>query len=344
MDIDSEQLGIPDTDYDAKIAMPSAEFAKIIRDLKELGESVKIEATAEGVKFTAEGEIGTGAVTIKPTGSGGGFGGSKKKEGKKSSSKKESKPKVKAKKEEDEDEEMDEDDEDEDVKPNVKDESDGDDSEDEDEDEDDSEEEDEDSDDDDDDAPRSKPGKSLKNGKSKSKAGAGKKGGKKGKKDGEEDEESRNVSIQVQQSVSLNFSIKYLNNFAKSTPLSTVVYLQMSNDVPLLVSWGNLPFHSPPPPFVLLSLHRVYRCSADTARADHTEATRTMLPLFLSLSLPPTSGRVPMGGRIHQVLPCTKEWVVHASTALLYLPPPPQTVRWLIFVTPRLFPSSVAED
>lgn len=68
MDIDSEQLGIPETDYDAKIRMPSSEFAKIMRDLKDLGESVRIEATSEGVKFTAEGEIGSGSVTIKPTG------------------------------------------------------------------------------------------------------------------------------------------------------------------------------------------------------------------------------------------------------------------------------------
>jgi len=31
MDIDSEQLGIPDTDYAATVKMPSSEFARIIK-------------------------------------------------------------------------------------------------------------------------------------------------------------------------------------------------------------------------------------------------------------------------------------------------------------------------
>ena len=31
MDIDSEQLGIPDTDYSATVKMPSAEFARICK-------------------------------------------------------------------------------------------------------------------------------------------------------------------------------------------------------------------------------------------------------------------------------------------------------------------------
>lgn len=63
----TEHLGIPDTQYDAQITMPSAEFLRIVRDIKELGESVKIEVTKEGVKFSSEGDIGTAAVTLKPT-------------------------------------------------------------------------------------------------------------------------------------------------------------------------------------------------------------------------------------------------------------------------------------
>lgn len=43
MDIDSDTLGIPDTDYDARVTMPSAEFARIVKDLATLGESVRIE-------------------------------------------------------------------------------------------------------------------------------------------------------------------------------------------------------------------------------------------------------------------------------------------------------------
>jgi proliferating cell nuclear antigen len=67
MDIDQEHLGIPDTVYDAEISLPATEFARIIRDLKELGESVKIEVSKDGVRFSADGDIGTASVTLKPS-------------------------------------------------------------------------------------------------------------------------------------------------------------------------------------------------------------------------------------------------------------------------------------
>lgn len=67
MDIDQEHLGIPDTVYDAEIRLPAGEFARIIRDLKELGESVKIEVSKDGVRFSADGDIGSASVTLKPT-------------------------------------------------------------------------------------------------------------------------------------------------------------------------------------------------------------------------------------------------------------------------------------
>ena len=44
------------------------------------------------------------------------------------------------------------------------------------------------------------------------------------------------VRIELNQHVNLTFSLKYLVNFAKSSSLSNVVQLMMSNDVPLLVS------------------------------------------------------------------------------------------------------------
>jgi len=65
MDIDQEHLGIPETDYAASITMPSAEFQRICRDLMALSESVAIEATKEGVKFTCQGDIGNGSVTLR---------------------------------------------------------------------------------------------------------------------------------------------------------------------------------------------------------------------------------------------------------------------------------------
>ncbi|OCF35944.1 proliferating cell nuclear antigen (pcna) [Kwoniella heveanensis CBS 569] len=65
MDIDQEHLGIPDTQYDATITMSSGEFQRICRDLAALGESVKIEASKEGVRFSSEGEVGNGSVLLK---------------------------------------------------------------------------------------------------------------------------------------------------------------------------------------------------------------------------------------------------------------------------------------
>lgn len=65
MDIDQEHLGIPETDYSATIQMPSAEFQRICRDLGALSESVSIECTKEGVKFSAQGDIGSGSVQLR---------------------------------------------------------------------------------------------------------------------------------------------------------------------------------------------------------------------------------------------------------------------------------------
>ena len=79
MDIDQEHLGIPDTQYDATITMSSAEFQRICRDLGALGESVKIEASKEGVRFSSEGEVGQGSVLLKQTAGTDRAGGSKKK-------------------------------------------------------------------------------------------------------------------------------------------------------------------------------------------------------------------------------------------------------------------------
>lgn len=39
MDIDSEHLGIPETEYSTIVKMPSSEFQRIIRDLSVLGDT-----------------------------------------------------------------------------------------------------------------------------------------------------------------------------------------------------------------------------------------------------------------------------------------------------------------
>ena len=41
MDIDSEHLGIPETDYKCSVRLPAAEFQRIIRDLSVLGDTCK---------------------------------------------------------------------------------------------------------------------------------------------------------------------------------------------------------------------------------------------------------------------------------------------------------------
>lgn len=78
MDIDSDTLGIPDTDYDARVTMPSAEFTRIVRDLSQLGESVRIEVSKEGVRFASEGEAANGSVLLRPTEGAGAIGKVKK--------------------------------------------------------------------------------------------------------------------------------------------------------------------------------------------------------------------------------------------------------------------------
>lgn len=67
MDIDVDTLNIPDTDYDARVTMPSAEFGRIVRDLSLLGESVRIEVSKEGVRFISDGEAANGNILLRDT-------------------------------------------------------------------------------------------------------------------------------------------------------------------------------------------------------------------------------------------------------------------------------------
>ncbi|GAA5882243.1 hypothetical protein JCM3774_004061, partial [Rhodotorula dairenensis] len=271
MDIDAEHLGIPDTVYDAEISLSSAEFARIIRDLKELGESVKIEVSKEGVRFSADGDIGSASVTLKPTdkpgrdsdddedsdeeGSDEEAGSDAEEEEEEEEEEADAEPK-----DEDEDVEI------EDVKPEItgSGEENGD-----------AEEDDEEgvsaggaggkkrkagplvveSDDEDageGDSPKkkvktetkSKTGGKANTAKAKkaSKKAAPKVKQSKGKGKSKSKKETapadEGVKINLQQAVALTFSIKYLSNFAKSTPLAERVRLHMSNEVPLLVEYA----------------------------------------------------------------------------------------------------------
>ena len=65
MDIDSEHLGIPDTEYAATVKMPSAEFQRICRDLSSIGDTVTISVSKDGVKFSTVGDIGQANITCR---------------------------------------------------------------------------------------------------------------------------------------------------------------------------------------------------------------------------------------------------------------------------------------
>lgn len=67
MEIESESMGIPELDYRAKVQLPSAEFAKICRDMNIFGDTVAINVTKEGVRFRAQGDIGEGSAFFKST-------------------------------------------------------------------------------------------------------------------------------------------------------------------------------------------------------------------------------------------------------------------------------------
>ncbi|KAF7081183.1 hypothetical protein CFC21_085156 [Triticum aestivum] len=72
MDIDSEHLGIPDSEYQAIVRMPSSEFSSICKDLSSIGDTasgpcvaVIISVTKEGVKFSTAGDIGTANIVCR---------------------------------------------------------------------------------------------------------------------------------------------------------------------------------------------------------------------------------------------------------------------------------------
>merc|ERR1712046_394165 len=66
MEIEAEHMEIPEQSYKVVVKMPSSEFQKICRDLKEFGETMQVQATKNGIRFSVQGDIGSGNVMIKP--------------------------------------------------------------------------------------------------------------------------------------------------------------------------------------------------------------------------------------------------------------------------------------
>ena len=67
MDLDVEQLRIPEQESSCVVKMPSGEFARICRDLSHTGDAVVISCAKDGVKFSASGELGNGNIKLSQT-------------------------------------------------------------------------------------------------------------------------------------------------------------------------------------------------------------------------------------------------------------------------------------
>merc|ERR1711948_52250 len=61
--IESEHMEIPEQQYKVVARLPSAEFQRICRDLKEFGETMHVKASKEGITFSVKGDVGAGNVT-----------------------------------------------------------------------------------------------------------------------------------------------------------------------------------------------------------------------------------------------------------------------------------------
>merc|ERR1712207_50445 len=66
MQIESEHMEIPEQHGRVSAKLPSAEFQKICRDLKEFGETMQVKASKEGITFSVQGDVGAGNVMLKP--------------------------------------------------------------------------------------------------------------------------------------------------------------------------------------------------------------------------------------------------------------------------------------
>ncbi|KAG8925617.1 proliferating cell nuclear antigen [Tulasnella sp. 417] len=68
--INTEELRVPDMAYDATAELSSAEFQRIVGDLNDIGESVRIRVTQEGVCFSSESESASRSILLKQSGGG----------------------------------------------------------------------------------------------------------------------------------------------------------------------------------------------------------------------------------------------------------------------------------
>jgi len=65
MEIDTEHLGIPETDYQTCVSMPSSEFMRVCRDLASFGDTLTIHVTKDEISFAVAGDMGNGTMSIR---------------------------------------------------------------------------------------------------------------------------------------------------------------------------------------------------------------------------------------------------------------------------------------
>ena len=65
MEIDEEQMGIPDMEYKCIVKMPSGEYQRIIRDMQVMGDTCTISCTKEGIRFSVKGDMGNGNILVR---------------------------------------------------------------------------------------------------------------------------------------------------------------------------------------------------------------------------------------------------------------------------------------
>jgi proliferating cell nuclear antigen (pcna) len=65
IDLDAEQLEIPDQEYDVNMVLTAPEFKRVITDLQAFGESIVLSATIDGFQFQVKGDTGSANVVLK---------------------------------------------------------------------------------------------------------------------------------------------------------------------------------------------------------------------------------------------------------------------------------------
>lgn len=64
LDIDSNDINIPDVEINCIVTMPSNDFQRMCRDMANIGESVRIVSDADGLRFICDGDFATQETTI----------------------------------------------------------------------------------------------------------------------------------------------------------------------------------------------------------------------------------------------------------------------------------------